>query len=159
MPLEMFSLFQGHFAKKKRLIWVSRFPSESSLYRHLLLFGQSSRCTPWHNVWHMGIKGENATALQQNTKYFSSFQITAQVNTEVNMIHSLRNIQIAHFPNSHQSRMKLFYLVTTKLVTSPWHVALKLENCDKELNEKQVWNPKKVNTHFPNRILTFSSKT
>ena len=122
------SSFQGHFAKQKRLIWVSRFPSESSLYHNLLPFGQSSRCIPWHNVWHMGIKGENATALQQNTKYFSSFhrQITAQANNDENMTHSLRNSQIAHFPSSYCSRIKLINSVTAKL-----------ENCNKEFDKNR----------------------
>ena len=69
----------------------------------------------------MGIKGENATALQQNTKYFSSFhrQITAQANNDENMTHSLRNSLIAHFRSSHRLRMKLIYSVTTKQVRTP----------------------------------------
>ena len=69
----------------------------------------------------MGIKGENATALQQIIEYSSSFypQITAQANNDENMTHSFRNSLIAHFRSSHRLRMKLIYSVTTKQVRSP----------------------------------------
>ena len=87
----------------------------------------------------MGIKGENATALQQIIEYFSSFypQITAQANNDENMTHSLRNSLFTHFRSfpSVTDEIILFSHDQTGNITTR-SVALKLENCDKEFNKK-----------------------